>query len=60
MYLAVLAISRHVSPHISQVKEQLLATDAKYAEWGFEGDGGPTGQQLIQSLFSLVTVARRL
>ena len=37
---------------LEAVKEQLLAADAKYAEWGFEGDGGPDGAALIEALFA--------
>ena len=32
------------------VCERLLASDAKYNGWGFEGDGGPKGEQLISAL----------
>ena len=44
--------ARHGS--ISQVEAcaQLAELDSRYAELGFEGDGGPTGIQLANALFA--------
>ena len=42
----------HGGMTLEMVREQLLAADAKYAGWGFEGDDGPRGEQLIEALFA--------
>ena len=35
-----------------QIHDDLVAADAFYAKWGFEGDGGPRSDELMAALFS--------
>ena len=38
---------------MEEVKAELLAADAKFAGWGFSGDGGPDGAACFAALFAV-------
>ena len=35
-----------------EVGAQLIEADASYAKWGFDGDGGPKGEELFAALYA--------